>query len=164
MIFRFRSLHTLAWESSCFLLLSLLFFWLVHFCFSLTQIFRDTASFWSLRTGLILHTQLRDACPTARILMWRSILCFRKTEDFLYLCGCEQKAHILNLLAVSHRIINIHGDSYGEKDEKCRGRRDVDSRSLPSQQVPSQQVPLSYRSGTLLVPAESGRNTPRTFQ
>lgn len=119
---------------------------LVVFCFSLTQVFRDTASFWSLRTGLILHTQLRDVCPIVRSLMWRSIFCSEKTEDFLYLRGCEQKAHILNLLAVSHRVINIHGDSYGEK---CKGRQDVDSSSLLR---------------TLLVPAERGRNTPCTFQ
>lgn len=57
----------------------------------------------------------------------KEAFCVSEKQNFLYLCGCEQKAHILNLLAVSHSIINIHGDSYGEKYSKHWERRDVDS-------------------------------------
>lgn len=56
-------------KAAVFLLFGWLVVGLVVFCFSLTQVFRDTASFWSLHTGLILHTQLRDVCPIVRSLM-----------------------------------------------------------------------------------------------
>lgn len=55
-----------------------------------------------------------------------SFLCFRKTE-FPIPLWMWKKAHILNLLAGSHSIINIHGDSHGEKYSKHWERRDVDS-------------------------------------
>lgn len=95
------------------------------FFLSHSKIFRDPALHWSLHTSLFLHTQLRAVCPTESFI--QSSLCFRKPGNFLSLCGCELKAYILNLVAVSHSITNTHGEIYGEKYNKHRGRRAVDS-------------------------------------